>query len=136
RPAQRGEHAREGLGVVAAVLRESERVREPVNGFVVRTDGLRTFAGTNREVDRVAGAADIRGRGKVVCESGGEPVDVVVVIGLDGFRDTLVQLCTPRGAETVKQNLAHERMVEPQGSAVGRRLDEHTRPPQHLYSSL
>ena len=114
RVAQRREEARDVVEVVAAVPRESERVREPVHGFVVRADRLGAFAGANRELDRVAGAADVCRRGEVVCEVGGEPIDVVVVIRLDGFRDPLVQLCAPGGAETVEQHLAHERMVEPQ----------------------
>ena len=68
----------------------------------------------------------------MVCELGGESVDVVVVIRLDRLRDPLVQLRTPRGTEPVEQDFAHERMVEPQHRTVGRRLDEHTRPPHHL----
>ena len=132
RVAERGEQARDRVGIVAPLPRESERVREPVHRFVVRAHRLGAFAGAHRELDRVASAADVRGRGKVVCELGGESVDVVVVIRLDRLRDPLVQLRTPRGAETVEQNLAHERMVEPQHRAVGRRLDEHTRPPHHL----
>ena len=52
--AERREQARDRVGVVAALTREAERVREPVHGFVVRAHRVGAFAGANRELDRIA----------------------------------------------------------------------------------
>jgi hypothetical protein len=104
-----------------------------VHCFVVRAHGVRALAGTNRELDRIAGAANVRGRRKMVCQLSGVSVDVVVVVGLDGFGDALVQVRTPRGTETVQEDLADERVVEPQDCTFRRRrLDEHARAPGYV----